>query len=58
MFRPAETAGQRPTLPTGGRFTPTQGRALPYVLCPANSLSPYPLTFARDPLGSRVWRNW
>ena len=30
LFMPG-TAGQRPTLPTGGRFAPTQGRALPFI---------------------------
>ncbi len=30
---PGGTAGQRPTLPLGGRFTPTQGQALPSPLC-------------------------
>lgn len=30
-FRPGGKPGQRLTLPTGGRFAPTQGRAMPSV---------------------------
>ena len=29
MYRPAPSAGQPPTAPPGGGFTPTRGRGLP-----------------------------